>query len=68
MKKPLNPSPAFQYYPKDFLSSRKVTVMSAEQVGAYWLICSHAWLSTPPGTLPDDDQLLARLARLTNEG
>lgn len=63
----MDKAPAFQYYPKDLLSSQKVSVMSAEEFGANWLLASHAWLSEPPGTLPNDDRLLSKLARVTEE-
>lgn len=55
-------SPAFQAYPGDFLSDAKATVMSAEEVGCYWLLLCHCWIE---GSLPDDAEFNARLARLS---
>lgn len=56
--------PAFQFYPGDFLSSTKVSVMTLEQVGAYVRLLCHAWLQDETGTLPDDDASLAALSGL----
>jgi uncharacterized protein YdaU (DUF1376 family) len=51
-------APAFQFYPKDFLTDSNVVVMSMAERGAYiTLICS-CWID---GSIPVD---VARLARL----
>lgn len=50
-------SPAFQFYPKDFLSSSKVRKMSLTEIGAYTVLLATSWLD---GSLPTD---LAELAR-----
>lgn len=51
-------SPAFQFYPRDFLSEPNVQAMTMEQRGIYvWLLC-HCWCED---SLPND---LARLARI----
>jgi uncharacterized protein YdaU (DUF1376 family) len=63
MPKPDHP-PAFQFYPQDFASDSKVEAMSTEAVGAYILLLCKAWREEPPGSLPDDDSVLARWARL----
>jgi uncharacterized protein YdaU (DUF1376 family) len=55
-------------YPKDFLADTQL--LSAEEVGAYWLLCCSAWVGLPgyeQGFLPADDRSLATLARLTPE-
>ena len=54
-------SPAFQFYPSDFLSDKNVAVMTAAEVGAYWLLISYCWQS---GGLKDDVEYLAQLARV----
>lgn len=63
MTKPL--SPAFSFYPKDFVSSPKVAAMTTQEVGAYVLLLCAAWVGDPQGHLPDDDELLRRIARMT---
>lgn len=55
------PAPAFQFYPRDFLADANVARMTAEEVGAYWLLISYCWLE---GSLPNDETDLAMLARL----
>lgn len=47
-----------------FESDGVVEAMSAEQVGAYIRLLCKAWRETPCGTIPDDDEVLARWARL----
>ena len=54
--------PAFQFYPKDFLTDLNVIEMTAEEVGGYMLLLSHLWING--GSLPDDDQQLAKLSKL----
>lgn len=55
-------SPAFQFYPKDWLSSRAVRMMDAEQRGWYIQLLAEAWEGTPQNSLPDDPELLKKLA------
>jgi len=50
-------SPAFQFYPQDFLVG--TAMLSAEETGAYIRLLCYSW--THDG-LPDNDQQLARLA------
>jgi uncharacterized protein YdaU (DUF1376 family) len=57
-----NKSPAFQWYPKDFLSSVRVAEMSLEEKGAYIVALSFCWIS---GSLPSDP---TRLARVIGDG
>lgn len=57
-----NESPAFQFYARDFLAD--TIHMTAEEVGAYWLILSAAWLGDRPGYVPNDHKLLASMGRL----
>ena len=39
-------SPAFQFYPRDFLSDAKVAAMTNEQVGCYWKLICYCWIET----------------------
>lgn len=59
--------PFFACYPLDFLNDPLVEVMSTLQVGAYWILLCKAWQFDPPASLPNDDQILARLARVDAE-
>lgn len=49
-------APAFQFYPKDFLSDKHVRVMSMEARGVYITLLAMAWLD---GDLPADEESLA---------
>lgn len=51
-------SPAFQFYPKDFLTDENVRVMSLQERGAYITLICLCWLE---GTLPRDQGRLSRL-------
>jgi uncharacterized protein YdaU (DUF1376 family) len=55
-------SPAFQFYPKDFLSDEKQIRMSLAAVGIYVRLLSHCWIES---SLPSDERALARLAGAT---
>jgi uncharacterized protein YdaU (DUF1376 family) len=57
--------PCFPFYVDDFSSDGKVEAMTTEEVGAYMLLLCKAWRERPPGSIPDDDRVLARWARLT---
>jgi uncharacterized protein YdaU (DUF1376 family) len=59
-----NKSPAFQFYPKDYLSDINVQVMSLSERGAYMNLLCHEWLE---GGLPDDDDILSILSGLGKE-
>ena len=62
--------PAFQFYPRDWLVSPTVERLHAETsrgVGAYMYLLSRAWLSDVPGTLPNDQHTLQKLAQVTDE-
>src|SRR6266849_1461936 len=60
---PQNQTPAFQWYPRDWLTSRAVMKMSPSQRSYYFDLLCHAWLSDRPGFIPNDPDLLWRLAR-----
>lgn len=54
-------SPAFQFYPKDFLASSKVDDMSMTERGVYITLLSRCWLDNG---LPTDLPALAKYARM----
>lgn len=54
-------SPAFQFYPSDYLADKNTAVMNTEQVGAYHLLMMYCWKE---GSLPDDMEELAILSRM----
>jgi len=51
-------SPAFQFYPKDFLTDGNVASMSLQERGAYVTLICLCWQET---TLPNDPTRLARM-------
>ena len=55
--------PAFQFYPKDFLSDEHVIAMSCSEAGIYIRLIAHCWISE---SLPNDAKILMRMA-LTGE-
>lgn len=57
-------APAFQFYPKDFLSDSNVLRMSMEARGIYITLLSLAWLD---GAVPVDPTELARLVNLPDK-
>jgi len=57
-QKPGKP-PAFQWYPKDFLSDANVIRMTLEQKGAYIVLISICWLE---GSIPADRTAIAQLS------
>jgi uncharacterized protein YdaU (DUF1376 family) len=63
----MNKMPSFPFYPKDFLSSLDVQMMSAEKVGAYILLLSNSWIQEDQCYLPDDDELLRKICRIKKE-
>lgn len=60
----MNRPPYFAFYPADFANDINVESMSTLQVGAYILLLCKAWQAEPPASLPSDDAVLARLARV----
>lgn len=53
-------SPAFQFYPSDWLSDEKVACLTIEEEGAYIRLLSYCWRE---GSIPADTQSLCRLAK-----
>jgi uncharacterized protein YdaU (DUF1376 family) len=60
----MSKSPAFQFYPDDYLGDDAVELMTLEQQGAYMRLLCHAWKQDEPGVIPDDDRWLAGVTRL----
>lgn len=56
----LNKSPAFQWYPRDYMSDAIVQSMTLEQEGAYRRLLDHCWLENGLPLTPDK---LWRLAK-----
>lgn len=52
--------PAFQFYPSDFVMG--TLHLDPESVGCYILLLSHQWTH---GTLPSDEEKLARICRMS---
>lgn len=57
----------FAFYPLVFSGDNKVAAMGHTALGAYILLLCAAWQEDPPGTLPDDDGMLCRYARMPSE-
>ena len=51
-------SPAFQWYPTDYLGSQRVQMMTLEEEGAY---CRLLWSCWQHGSIPSEPELAARL-------
>lgn len=51
-------SPAFQWYPGDYLGSQRVQLMSLEEEGAYMRLLCYCWLH---GSIPAEPEQAARL-------
>ena len=62
----LETPPYFPFYPRDFSSDGVVEAMSTKAVGAYTLLLCKAWFEDPAGSLPKDDVVLARWARVSD--
>lgn len=54
----MNKSPAFQWYPRDILSSARVQELTLEEEGAYRRLLDFCWLN---GSIPSDPERCARL-------
>lgn len=57
-------SPAFQFYPGDYLADPKVAAMTTEAEGAYMRLLCYAWID---GGIPSDHAMLAPMCKLTPE-
>jgi uncharacterized protein YdaU (DUF1376 family) len=54
-------APAFQFYPRDFLTDERVTLMSHTERGIYITLLCHCWLET---SLPLEADTLAKMLNL----
>ena len=61
----MNKAPAFLFYAGDFLSSPDVQAMDTREIGAYCLLLFNAWQGDLPGHLPNNEDRLRRMTRLT---
>ena len=61
----MNKYPYFPFYPRDFDTDGNVAAMSTLATGAYFLIICKAWDQEPVGTVPNNDVILSRWARLS---
>jgi uncharacterized protein YdaU (DUF1376 family) len=59
-------SPAFQFYPNDWLSSARIATMTAEQEGAYIRLLCYCW-NSGDCSIPNDEDVLLSLSRLKNK-
>lgn len=57
----MKPSPAFQFYPNDWLSSPRIATMSPAQEGAYIRLLCYDWTNNG---IPGDEATLRQLSRL----
>ena len=55
--------PAYQWYPKDWLSSWRVMNLTPRERDAYHTLLNRAWLEENQGYLPDDDDVLKNMVR-----
>lgn len=58
-------APAFLLYAGDFLSSPDVQAMDTREVGAYCLLLFNAWQGDMPGHLPNNEERLRRLTKMS---
>jgi hypothetical protein len=58
-------SPAFQWYPKQFMADDKVLAMDWDAVGMHVWLINISWQQEPAGTIPDDTALIRRWLRLS---
>src|ERR1019366_7116705 len=63
----MSKAPAFQFYPKDWLSSLRITLMSPEQEGAYIRLLCYCW-DSGDCSLPDNDEQLIVMSRVSRGG
>ena len=59
-------APAYQMYARDWLASRSVRFMTDYQRGWYIQLLNEAWDSEPQCMLPDDDEILQRMAGVSD--
>lgn len=57
----------WKFYPEKILLSEKITKMTAQQFGAYWLIVCQFKIQTLPGVAPADEEKLMAWGRLAKD-
>lgn len=62
----MSKAPAYQMYARDWLASRSVRFMTDYQRGWYIQLLNEAWDSEPQCMLPDDDEILQRMAGVSD--
>jgi uncharacterized protein YdaU (DUF1376 family) len=60
--------PYFPFYVDDFISDSAVDAMTNEELGIYVRLLCKAWKESPVGTIPNDDELLAKWCRIKQSG
>jgi len=60
-----NKYPFWQHYPRDFEADAEADAMSTLALGAFLRLLHKGWDQVPVGTIPNDDSILARWARLS---
>ena len=58
-------TPAFQFYPSEFLANPEVRVWNLETVGAFWILISYLWVSG--GECEFNLKVLARLFNVNKQ-
>lgn len=59
--------PWMQWYPAELLNSIDCQMMTGKEIGAYCLLMFQGWVQSPQGYLPNDDETLRKLAKMTPE-
>lgn len=63
-----NKAPAFQFYPKEYLSDYKVQRMDWETQGIYWSLLSHIWNDTETQySIKNDPESIRKLFKLSRK-
>ena len=60
-------SPAFQWYPKQWLGDNKVQGMDWDAQAMHFHLINLAWQEEPPGSIPADEPLIRRWLRSPSE-
>jgi len=61
-----NKSPAFQFYPRDWLSDANLMLLEWGCRGMHLHLLCIAWFQDPPGTLPNDDVQLMKFLGMSS--
>ena len=58
-------NPQFPFFVRDWICSRRVLQMSGDAVKAYVYLLCEAWLQIPRATIPQDENEIASMARVS---